>query len=491
MPSSFIAAVGPSTRRFPSPFGGADAEDSRLHVAQPVDVAAHARRVVEQEGLAEPHDRVAQRVRLDGRNVVACLDLRDDQPGDHLDHPGVHGARPRGDDAQRGVALALDEGAQDAIVGEEAVKAVERFQQRLPTRTARLRARCAQRRFAGSGDDLSDQLLARAEPAVDGRAAEAQLGGDFLHVDAAAPQVAVHDRLEHVLAARSRATPATWTGARLGHAPILLHARRRQRCWDDRRVQDGSLIPRFGRARRDEALAVLEGLHPLKHALRFGAEVLEVACRDESELRRLAAALAPDVGERGAQPARAVEPGVLEQLAPFVPSPGVISLARRPARDLAALLADERPAPIVLLQDPRDLGNLGACVRVAAAADAAGVLSTGTHDPWHPDVLRGAAGLHFALPVMRVEGVEQLADRGRPLLAIDPAGDPLVPAELPPRALLAFGSERYGLSGELSALADARLSIPMRGGVSSLNLATSVASVLFAWRLCGKRTPAS
>ena len=256
-------------------------------------------------------------------------------------------------------------------------------------------------------------------------------------------------------------------------------------------MQDGSLIPRFGRARRDEALAVLEGLHPLKHALRFGAEVLEVACRDESELRRLAAALAPDVGERVAQLARAVEPGVFEQLAPFVPSTGVISLARRPARDLAALLADERPAPIVLLQDPRDLGNLGACVRVAAAADAAGVLSTGTHDPWHPDVLRGAAGLHFALPVMRLEGPDQLAERDRPLLAIDPAGDPLVPAELPPRALLAFGSERHGLSGELSGLADAHLSIPMRGGVSSLNLATSVAAVLFAWRLCGEPTPSS
>jgi RNA methyltransferase, TrmH family len=256
-------------------------------------------------------------------------------------------------------------------------------------------------------------------------------------------------------------------------------------------VQDGSLIPRFGRARRDGSLAVLEGLHPLKHALRFGAEVLVVACRDEGELRRLADELAPDLRERIAQLARPVEPGVFDQLAPFAPSTGVISLARRPARDLAALLADARPAPVVLLEDPRDLGNLGACVRVAAAADAAGVLSTGAHDPWHPDVLRGAAGLHFALPVLRVEGIEQLADRDRPLLAIDPAGDPLVPAELTPRALLAFGTERYGLSGELSALADARLSIPMRGGVSSLNLATSVAAVLFAWRLCGKATPAS
>ena len=35
------------------------------------------------------------------------------------------------------------------------------------------------------------------------------------------------------------------------------------------------------------------------------------------------------------------------------------------------------------------MGNMGACVRVAAAADAAGVLTTGGNDPWHPDALRG------------------------------------------------------------------------------------------------------
>ena len=49
--------------------------------------------------------------------------------------------------------------------------------------------------------------------------------------------------------------------------------------------------------------------------------------------------------------------------------------------------------------------------------------------------------------------------------------------------MLAFGTERHGLSDELLARADARISIPMRAGVSSLNLATSVAAVLFAWRL--------
>ncbi len=256
-------------------------------------------------------------------------------------------------------------------------------------------------------------------------------------------------------------------------------------------MQEGPLIARFARARRDPTLAVLEGFHPLKHALRFDASVLEVVRSEDADLDGLAARLAPDQAARMGELARAVAPEVFAQLAPLAPKTGVIALAERRAGEPAAMLADARAAPIVLLEDPRDLGNMGACVRVAAAADAGGVLSTGSHDPWAPDALRGAAGLHFALPVARLEGFGALGDGGRggvaarPLLALDPDGERLVPGELPARAVLAFGTERHGLSGELLERADARVSIPMRAGVSSLNLATSVAVVLFAWRLNG------
>jgi len=246
----------------------------------------------------------------------------------------------------------------------------------------------------------------------------------------------------------------------------------------------GSLIPRFRRARRDPTLAVLEGFHALKHALRFDAALLEVVVSDEAPLERLTGALAPDLSARLRALAQPVEPSIFAQLAPLPPPTGVIALAERRSIDPAAVLADSRAAPVILLEDPRDLGNMGACVRVAAAADAAAVLTTGGHDPWHADALRGSAGLHFALPVARLADGRALAGGGRPLLAIDPEGTPLAPARLDPRAVLAFGSERRGLSAELGEQADACVAIPMRPGVSSLNLATSVAAVLFAWRLC-------
>jgi RNA methyltransferase, TrmH family len=251
-------------------------------------------------------------------------------------------------------------------------------------------------------------------------------------------------------------------------------------------VKDGSLIPRFRRARRDPELAVLEGFHALKHALRFDAPLIEVVVADEASLERLAAALAPDLSARLRSLARGVEPEIFAQLTPLPPPTGVIALAERRSVDPGQVLADPRALPVILLEDPRDLGNMGACVRVAAAANVGGVLTTGSHDPWHPDALRGAAGLHYALPVARLAEIPTL---DRPLLAVDPEGEPLDPAELPARSVLAFGTERHGLSDELTARADARISIPMRPGVSSLNLATSVAAVLFAWRLSSAQLP--
>ena len=240
------------------------------------------------------------------------------------------------------------------------------------------------------------------------------------------------------------------------------------------------LIDRFRAARRDAELAVLEGFHPLKHAIRFGAELCAVVTRDMIELELLAEQLGPDV--RAAVTARAtvVPSEVFEQLSPGAQEIGVISLALRPEITPEHLLALPQQSPVVLLESPTHLGNVGAVVRVAAAASAAAVITTGTQDPWHPSALRGSAGLHFAIPVLRA-GNTTIA--GRPLIALDPEGDDLELTSIPSNAVLAFGSERTGLSDELLRRADARVRIPMEAAVSSLNLATAVAVVLYSWRL--------
>jgi TrmH family RNA methyltransferase len=236
----------------------------------------------------------------------------------------------------------------------------------------------------------------------------------------------------------------------------------------------------FRAARRDPGLVVLEGFHAVMHALRFGAELVALVGTDPDGAERLATSLAPDLRRRFAGGLTTIPAETFSQLAPQAPRTGVMGIARRPRVEVTAALSDRRPRPVVLLEDPRNLGNIGACVRVAAAADAAAVLTTGSQDPWQPDVLRGAAGLHFAIPVARIS---QLSLHDRPLFAVDPRGEPLDASRMPPRAVLAFGTERHGISEALLARADQSISIPMRRGVSSLNLATAVAAVLFAWRL--------
>jgi len=237
---------------------------------------------------------------------------------------------------------------------------------------------------------------------------------------------------------------------------------------------------RFRTARRDPELTVIEGFHALKHALRFGAELVEAVATDPPALEAMTAELAPDLGGRISAQVEAVDKETLADLVPLVPHTGIAAIARRPRVDPAAALANPAPEPAVLLEDPRNMGNIGACIRVAAAAGAAALITTGENDPWHADAVRGAAGLQFALPVAKVES---LPASDRPLLAIDPEGEELAPERLPARAILAFGTERHGLSGEVFERAEARVSIPMRDGVSSLNLATSVAIVLFAMRI--------
>jgi TrmH family RNA methyltransferase len=239
-----------------------------------------------------------------------------------------------------------------------------------------------------------------------------------------------------------------------------------------------ALIARFDLARDDPTVVVLEGFHALKHAMRFGARI-EAACTpDLAALLRLASELAPDVCARLRDTVREVSPATFARLAPLPPATGALAIAARPKVDAARVLRQPGPAPVVLLDNPSHPGNLGAVVRVAAAAGAAAVLTTGARDPWQPAALRGSAGLHFALPV---GSVEPLPETDRPLLAIDPDGEPLRTVLTMDRSILAFGSERRGLGPGLLARADRRIAIPMRNGVSSLNLACAVAIVLYGW----------
>ncbi|MET9226705.1 TrmH family RNA methyltransferase [Lentzea sp. NPDC003310] len=218
---------------------------------------------------------------------------------------------------------------------------------------------------------------------------------------------------------------------------------------------------------------LLEGFHAVKHALRFGADVHKLTTTDLAATIRLAETHAPDLCEQFAAAQEVSEDQFKRRfLTGRIHPTGVAGLANRPE------LPFDREAPIVLLDNPRNLGNFGAAIRVAAGLDAGGVIATGDVDPWHPAVLRGSAGLHFALPVARATSLDFSGE----LIAFDADGD-LLKGPIPDDAVLAFGSERHGISDEVRARASRIVSLPMRETISSYNLTTSVAMGLYHWAI--------
>jgi TrmH family RNA methyltransferase len=225
---------------------------------------------------------------------------------------------------------------------------------------------------------------------------------------------------------------------------------------------------------------LLDGFHALKHALRFGAQVSVAVTGDKDAMLRLAAELAPDLVAELEERVTAIPAARLRELVTRVHPTAVAALAVRRDREanLAALARLPRQAPVVVLDSPRNLGNVGAVIRLAAGFGVTGVVTTGDLDPWHPNAVRSGAGLHYATAV---EHTDADALPPGPLYVLDPEGKDIRSAGLPDDALVVFGSERHGVSAELRGRADELVALPMRPQVSSYNLATSVGMTLYHW----------
>ena len=225
---------------------------------------------------------------------------------------------------------------------------------------------------------------------------------------------------------------------------------------------------------RDD-LVFLDGFHAVKHAARFGAEIELVVCADLAKFYSLARDLAPSLNEQLGSSMKSIGWREIEKIGPGRAHwTGVWGVAKKPTYSVAEIL--DSGDPVVLLEHPENLGNLGACIRVAAAASVGGVLVVGTDMLWAPAVVRSAAGLQFAVPVASLADISAIT---RPIIAIDPNGQDASSSVIPEAAIFAFGNERHGLSSQIEDLAAARIKIPMKNGVSSLNLAVAVGVVLY------------
>ena len=164
---------------------------------------------------------------------------------------------------------------------------------------------------------------------------------------------------------------------------------------------------------------------------------------------------------------------------------GILAVAEVPSQTIASVQLGSA-ARILVLDAIQDPGNVGTLVRTAAAMGVAAVVALpGTADLWNAKVVRSAAGAHFRLPLVHSsvdELLAFLADHQVPLWGTAADGAPINAVAAPSRLAIAVGNEGAGLSDRIRAAAVHVVSLPMAGGVESLNVAVAAGITLYALR---------
>lgn len=170
---------------------------------------------------------------------------------------------------------------------------------------------------------------------------------------------------------------------------------------------------------------------------------------------------------------------------------GLLASMHRPdLPSVAAVLEGARR--VVVLEDLVDHTNVGAIFRAAAGMGADAVLvSPRCADPLYRRSIRVSMGTVFQVPWTRLpawrEGGELLHRAGFHIAALALADDAVslddFAADAPERIAIVLGAEGDGLSRPAMRAADSVVTIPMAGGVDSLNVAAAASVALWALRI--------
>ena len=242
------------------------------------------------------------------------------------------------------------------------------------------------------------------------------------------------------------------------------------------------IVRRFRAAAEGQGDSLLiDGAHLLGEALAASVAVEIVAVQEG--LAGDGVALARRAEAAGSR-LLTVSPNVLAAMSPVRQPSGIVAIGRRQVRSVAEALA-VAPQMVLMLDEVQDPGNVGAIVRAADACGATGVIAgRGTADPMGWKALRGSMGSVFRVPVAwrasLPDAVQTAREMGIAILAAVPRDGVSLPrCDLRGPVAVLVGSEGLGLPETLVALATARLTIPMRPPVESLNVATAAALIAY------------
>jgi TrmH family RNA methyltransferase len=218
----------------------------------------------------------------------------------------------------------------------------------------------------------------------------------------------------------------------------------------------------------NEKLKLIRSLHERRGRERAGMfpsegeDLLEAGIAAGTEPSLLLSAAGSGIG--GLE----VEPELLDRCSTLGSGTRVIAAWERPAA-----AAIEGPVCLYLhgLSDP---ANVGAVIRSAQAlVEGTVVLGPDCADPYSPKAVRASMGSIFGQPIAEARFDETPPPR---VALLAHGGEP--PSELEAPLTLCLGAERAGLPAEVADACERKLTIPLRPGVESLNVAAAAAIVL-------------
>ena len=127
------------------------------------------------------------------------------------------------------------------------------------------------------------------------------------------------------------------------------------------------------------------------------------------------------------------------------------------------------------ITDPQNVGNI---IRTSEVLGASGIVVPRERSaPINEVVVKGSAGAVFHIPISKVSSLRDTLEKFQKLggwvLAIEKGGKPIHKLKFPFPIAIVLGSEGKGTSKSVLKLADIIATIPMKGKITSLNVASA------------------
>ena len=240
------------------------------------------------------------------------------------------------------------------------------------------------------------------------------------------------------------------------------------------------------KARHESGLFLVEGIHHVGEAVDAGWDVESVLYAPEL----LTSNFARDLIARLETKPQPVSIQVMESLADKENPQGILAIVRQKQTlldelKLSAAAGAQKITRAAALVSPQDPGNVGTILRTvdAVGADALFLLDGGV-ELYHPTVVRSSMGTIFWKPGIQTSFEEfvQWSRKGNyQLIGTSAHGDVDYQTLVPKTPwVLVLGNEQKGLSTAQTNACDVTISLPMKGRVSSLNLAVAAGVLLYA-----------